>query len=61
MDSVTGRRLRCDESRDLRQPHGQDVPCQLDSFVDSITNEPWPVGVLRTGEQWEQGIWHDPD
>ena len=61
MDSVTGRRLRCDESRDLRQPHGQDVPGQLDSFVDSITNEPWPIGVLRAGEQWEQGIWHDPD
>ena len=42
-------------------PSPQDVSGQLDSFVDSITNEPWPVGVLRAGEQRQQGITHDPD
>ena len=61
VDSITLCGLRCDQSRDLCQPHGQDVSRQLDSLIDSITNKPRSVGVLRAGKQRQQGVVHDSD
>ena len=50
--------FRCDQSRDLGQPHGQHSSGQLDALVVSITIQPRFVGVMGAGEQCQQRVSH---